>query len=61
MFNLYKAIVSCQKEIYEKTGKRTDAYYKEGYGALFVPEFAELTSNNVIYSASEMVLIMRGM
>lgn len=61
MVSIYKAVVSIQKMIHDKTGQRTDAHYQEGQGALFVPENAPLTRQNVIYAAPEMELIMRGM
>jgi hypothetical protein len=51
-----KGIIEIQRRIYEQTGRRTDAHYKEGSGALFVLEGAELTPTNVIYAANEMEL-----
>jgi hypothetical protein len=51
-----KGIIEIQRRIFEQTGRRTDAHYKEGSGALFVFEGAELTPTNVIYAANEMEL-----
>lgn len=50
------AITKIQRSIFEKTGRRTDAHYQEGYGALFVFEGVPLTPQNVIYAADEMHL-----
>lgn len=51
-------IVNMQRKILERTGRKTDAYYNEGQGALFVFMGDALTVQNVIYAASEMELMM---
>lgn len=45
-----------QRDIYDKSGVRTDVYYQEGQGALFVREGDELTPGNVIMSVPYEVL-----
>lgn len=54
--NFTKAMIELQARIHQQTGKRTDVYYCQGYGALIVYEGAELTPANVIYAATEMEL-----
>jgi len=51
-------IVNIQRKLLERTGRKTDVYYSEGRGALYVFMGEPLTVNNVIYAASEMELIM---
>ncbi|QPQ30256.1 hypothetical protein [Lysinibacillus sp. JNUCC 51] len=51
-------IVNIQRKLLERTGRKTDVYYSEGQGALYVFMGEPLTINNVIYAASEMELIM---
>ncbi|GAB0170841.1 hypothetical protein LSPCS325_42780 [Lysinibacillus sp. CTST325] len=51
-------IVNIQRKLLERTGRKTDVYYSEGEGALYVFMGEPLTANNVIYAASEMELIM---
>ena len=51
-------IVNVQRKILERTGRKTDAYYCEGQGALFVFMGDALTVQNVIYAVSEMELMM---
>ena len=59
MLTYAKGIVEIQRRIFEQTGQRTDAHFKERQGALFVPEFAELKPQNVIYAAPIIELQMR--
>lgn len=60
--DISKAVVRIQQQIYEQNkGLRTDAHYKEGKGVLFVPEFAPLIPQNVIFVADEMMLMMYGL
>jgi len=61
MLDYAKGIIKIQSIIHQKTGKRTDAHFKKGYGALFVPEYAELIPPNVIYVAPIMELKMRSL
>lgn len=56
--NLTKGILEMQRRLFDKTGRRIDAHYKEGYGALFVFEGAKLIPQNVIYAADEMELAL---
>ncbi|WP_141431954.1 hypothetical protein [Bacillus sp. 03113] len=53
-----RGIIELQRRIYAQTGRRTDAYYKEGYGALFVYEGDQLTPQNVIHRADELHLAL---
>ncbi|MFJ7888294.1 hypothetical protein ACIQYL_09410 [Lysinibacillus xylanilyticus] len=52
------SIVNIQRKLLERTGRKTDVYYSEGQGALYVFMGEPLTVKNVIYAASEMELIM---
>lgn len=56
--NIAAGIVNIQRKILERTGRKTDAYYSEGQGALYVFMGEPLTVNNVIYAVSEMELMM---
>lgn len=56
-----KGIIEIQQKIFTQTNQRTDAHFEVGKGALFVPEFAELKRENVIYAASIMELHMRSL
>lgn len=56
--NIAVGIVNIQRKIFEQTGRKTDAYYSEGQGALFVFMGEPLTPANVIYAAPEMELMM---
>ncbi|MEB2299718.1 hypothetical protein LAV72_08790 [Lysinibacillus xylanilyticus] len=56
--NVEAVIVNIQRKILEQTGRKTDVYYSEGQGALFVFMGDVLTANNVIYAVSEMELMM---
>lgn len=60
MVDVKRAIISIQAQIHAQTGRRTDAYYKSGFGCLFVYEYEELTPENVIYAADELEIQMRG-
>lgn len=53
-----KGIVNIQRKLFEQTGRKTDAYYSEGKGALYVFMGEPLTVQNVIYAASETELMM---
>ena len=46
-------IIATQRQIYEQTGQRTDAHFKEGSGVLFVPEGMPLIPQNVIMALPE--------
>ncbi|MGG1445072.1 hypothetical protein ABE354_24070 [Brevibacillus laterosporus] len=50
------AITAIQAGIYSRHGIRTDAYYREGYGLLVVPEGAPLIPRNVLAAYDEDVL-----
>lgn len=54
-----KGIIEIQRKIFNQTNQRTDAHFQNGKGALFVPEFAELKHENVIYAAPIIELQMR--
>ena len=54
-----KGIIEIQQKIFTLTNQRTDAHFEIDQGALFVPEFAELKQENIIYNASIMELHMR--
>lgn len=56
--NIAAGIVNIQRKLFEQTGRKTDAYYCEGQGTLYVFMGESLTVQNVIYAASEMELIM---
>ncbi len=51
-------IINIQRKLFEKTGRKTDAHYSEGQGALYVFMGEPLTVTNVIYAASETELMM---
>lgn len=51
-----EALTAIQAVIHRNLGVRTDVHYREGYGALFVPEGAPLTPANVIVAYSEEAL-----
>lgn len=51
-------IINIQRKLFEKTGRKTDAYYSEGQGALYVFMGDNLEVQNVIYAASETELMM---
>jgi hypothetical protein len=51
-----KEITAIQADIYRKTGRRTDAYYREGQGVLLVPEGYPLVERNVIQAVPEQIL-----
>jgi hypothetical protein len=48
-----QVLVGIQREFYEQYGIRTDVYYQDGKGALFVREGAELIPSNVIYAMGD--------
>ncbi|MEX3745786.1 MULTISPECIES: hypothetical protein [Lysinibacillus] len=56
--NITIGILDIQRKILEQTGRKTDVYYSEGQGALYVFMGDALTVQNVIYAVSEMELIM---
>jgi len=56
--NITIGILDIQRKILEQTGRKTDVYYSEGQGALYVFMGDVLTVQNVIYAVSEMELIM---
>ncbi|MGE7688103.1 hypothetical protein ACQKMI_02725 [Lysinibacillus sp. NPDC097214] len=56
--NIAAAIINIQGKILGQTGRKTNVYYSEGQGALFVFMGEPLTVGNVIYAASEMELMM---
>ncbi|MCR8998210.1 hypothetical protein NW825_25465 [Brevibacillus laterosporus] len=47
------AITAIQAGIYSRHSIRTDAYYREGYGLLIVPEGAPLIPRNIIATYDE--------
>lgn len=51
-------IINIQRKLFEKTGRKTDAHYSEGQGALYVFMGESLTVANVIYAVSETELMM---
>jgi len=51
-------IVKIQRKLLEQTGRKTDAYYCDGQGALYVFIGEPLTVQNVVYAASETELMM---
>lgn len=51
-------IVNIQRKLFEQTGRKTDSYYSEGQGALYVFMGESLIIQNVIYAASETELMM---
>lgn len=61
MHRYAKGIIEIQQKIFTQTSQRTDAHFKIGKNVIFVPEFAELKSENVIYTASIMELHMRSL
>ncbi|RFB35428.1 hypothetical protein [Brevibacillus sp. VP] len=46
-------ITAIQAGIYSRHSIRTDAYYREGYGLLVVPEGAPLMPHNVLAAYDE--------
>lgn len=56
--NIAVGIVNIQRKLFEKTGRKTDAYYSEGQGVLYVFMDEPLTVQNVVYAASETELMM---
>ncbi|MDM5249059.1 MULTISPECIES: hypothetical protein [unclassified Lysinibacillus] len=56
--NIAASIINIQRKILERTGRKTDAYYSEGQGALYVFMGYPLTMQNVIFAVSEMELMM---
>lgn len=56
--NYTKGIIEIQRRIFAQTKRRTDAHYREGYGALFVFEGALLVPQNIVYGADEMELTL---
>jgi hypothetical protein len=56
--NIAASIVNIQRKILEQNGRKTDVYYSEGQGALFVFMGDALTVQNVIYAVSEIELMM---
>lgn len=58
--NVVKGVVEIQRKLYEQTGRKTDAHYSEGQGALFVYMGEELRQENVVFVADEMTLLMHG-
>ena len=56
--NVAAGIVNIQRKILELTGRKTDAYYCEGLGALYVFMGDALTVQNVIYAVSETELML---
>ncbi|MCL1696004.1 MULTISPECIES: hypothetical protein [unclassified Lysinibacillus] len=56
--NIAVSIVNIQRKLLERTGRKTDVYYSEGQGSLYVFMGEPLTFNNVIYAASEIELMM---
>ena len=56
--NIAVSIVNIQRKLLERTGRKTDVYYSEGQGALYVFMGEPLTVNNVIYAASEIELMI---
>lgn len=55
-YDYTSALIAIQSAIYREQGVRTDVHYREGYGALIVPEGAPLTPANVIAVIDEMEL-----
>ena len=49
-------IIELQRQIFEQTGRRTDAHYEEGKGVLFVTEGHALVPGNVILAVDEIQL-----
>ncbi|KPN97974.1 hypothetical protein [Lysinibacillus sp. ZYM-1] len=56
--NIAVGIVNIQRKLFEKTECKTDAYYSEGQGALYVLVGEPLAIRNVIYAASETELML---
>lgn len=56
--NIEVSIVNIQRKLLEQTGRKTDVYYNEGQGALYVFMGEPLTVSSVIYAVSEMELMM---
>ncbi len=56
---LSDTLIAIQSALHRDHGVRTDVHYREGSGALFVPEGALLTPANVIaaYSESELAIM----
>lgn len=53
-----ETLTAIQSAIFRDHGVHTDVHYREGYGALFVPEGAPLTPANVIVAVSEDELVL---
>ncbi len=51
-------IINIQRKLFEKTGRKTDAHYSEGQGALYVFMGDNLEVQNIIYAASETELMI---
>lgn len=56
--NIATGIINIQRKLFEQAGRKTDAYYSEGQGALYVFMGEPLTVQNVVYTASETELMM---
>ena len=56
--NIAACIINIQRKLLQQTGRKTDAYYSEGQGALYVFMGDALTVKNVIYAVSETELMM---
>jgi hypothetical protein len=47
---LVKYITSVQKRIFNSTNRKTDAYYEEGKGVLFIPKGAPLRKETIMHA-----------
>lgn len=46
-------IVNIQRQLFEQSGRKVDAHYREGKGVLYVYEGEEFIPSNVIHAVSE--------
>jgi hypothetical protein len=58
MDNINGYLQNVLESLYNQTGRKHDCHYKEGYGALFVPEGYPLHPRNVIHAIDEMQIKM---
>jgi hypothetical protein len=55
VFNKDVVLLDVQRQFFETKGIRTDVYYKDGQGALVVPEGAALHPSNILAHIPEYV------
>lgn len=53
MIHVEKAITSILRQLFEKTGNKHDAHFKEGYGVLIVPEGYPCEQRFVVLAVDE--------